>query len=79
MVLEHQISNMHRNLLKFGRVVSGICERTDGQTDNKLTHHRIFLYKYVSSNSVLCGLYAMLTTATRCSQFNFVIMLVFMS
>jgi len=30
--------DMHKNLVKIGRVVSELCERTDKQT-NRYTHH----------------------------------------
>jgi len=31
--------NVHKNLVKFGRAVFELCERTDRQTDRRHTHH----------------------------------------
>ena len=36
------IGNLHKNLLKFGRVVFELCERTDRQT-NKQTNSSQYL------------------------------------
>jgi len=32
--------NMRRNMVRFGRVVSEICKRTDRQTDEQTSRHR---------------------------------------
>jgi len=45
------ILNMHKILLKIGRVVLEICPRTDGQTDRHCHHNTMIPYRGRSNNT----------------------------